>query len=307
MSFELLLVQILNGFQLGVLLFLVAAGFTLIFGIMGFLNLAHGSFYMIGAFICSSFTLLSGSFFVGIFLTLPVMALLGAAFELLFARHLYERDHLDQALATFGIMLVFNALVQIIWGVQGVQISLPDYLRIGMDLPVLRGFSFYRLIIILVGVFVASFLYFLVHRTHFGMLIRACSSDRMMLASLGVNVQRFLTVVFALGAVLSGFSGMMVLPLSGGFVGMGREIMILSFIVVIMGGAGSVKGAFWAALLIGFIDTMGRAFVDDLLKFLVTSQISETVAPAVTSILIYLFMFVILFFMPRGLFPLKTR
>lgn len=307
MEWGLLLIQTLNGLQLGVLLFLVAAGLTLVFGIMDFLNLAHGSLYMLGAFFCATLTLMTGSFLLGVLLALPLTALVGVAMEVIIARKLYRADHLDQVLATFGLILVFDTTTQLVWGPQGRSIPLPDWLSGPVFLP--GGFIFprYRILIILVGLLVALLMYIIVNRTKLGMLIRAGASNRTMASALGVDIRSLFTLVFALGAVFAGLAGMMVAPITEASIGMGNDIILLAFVVIIIGGLGSIKGAFVGALLVGLIDTLGRSYLDDLFKLFMSNQNAETSAPAVAAMLIYILMALVLVVRPQGLFPPKIR
>jgi branched-chain amino acid transport system permease protein len=304
---SLLVTQILNGVQLGLLLFLLASGLTLIFGIMDFVNLAHGSLYMVGAFFCATFTQLTGSFVGAILLTLPAVAAVGVLVELTVVRTLYARDHLDHVLATFGLILCFDTLVQMIWGPAGMAIPLPDSLD--GHLTILPGIAFptYRLLIIAVGLAVAAGLYYLVTHTRAGMLIRAGASNRTMVSALGVNIHALYTLVFALGTVLAGLAGLLIAPITQASIGMGNEIIIVAFVVIVIGGIGSIKGAFVAALLVGLIDTMGRAFLDTFLKLFTSSQNAETAAPALSAMLIYILMAIVLAFRPQGLFPSTGR
>ena len=307
MDFSLFITQSLNGVQLGVLLFLLASGLTLIFGIMDFVNLAHGSLYMLGAFFCATFTQWTDSFLLGTLLALPALALSGLLLELLIVRHLYQRDHLDHVLATFGLILCFDTLVQIVWGPQGMSIALPDALN--GQLRILPGIDFptYRLLIIAVGLAVALGLYLLVNHTRLGMLIRAGASNRTMVSALGVNIQALFGLVFALGAMLAGLAGLMIAPITEASIGMGNDIIILAFVVIVIGGIGSIKGAFIAALIIGLIDTMGRSFLDDVLKLFLADQNAETAAPALSAMLIYILMAIILALRPQGLFGPRER
>lgn len=307
MDFSLFITQSLNGVQLGVLLFLLASGLTLIFGIMDFVNLAHGSLYMLGAFFCATFTQWTDSFLLGTLLALPSLALSGLLLELLIVRHLYQRDHLDHVLATFGLILCFDTLVQIVWGPQGMSIALPDALN--GQLRILPGIDFptYRLLIIAVGLAVALGLYLLVNHTRLGMLIRAGASNRTMVSALGVNIQALFGLVFALGAMLAGLAGLMIAPITEASIGMGNDIIILAFVVIVIGGIGSIKGAFIAALIIGLIDTMGRSFLDDVLKLFLADQNAETAAPALPAMLIYILMAIILALRPQGLFGPRER
>jgi branched-chain amino acid transport system permease protein len=307
MSTSLLIIQTLNGLQLGVLLFLVASGLTLTFGIMDFVNLAHGSLYMIGAFICASLTLLTGSFLLALLIAVPATALVGLIAEVAIIRHLYERDHLDHVLATFGLILCFDSLAQMVWGPSGIAVPLPNWLK--GQVPFWDGtvFPTYRLLIIVTGLTIAIGLFVLVHHTRLGMLIRAGASNRAMVGALGVDVRLLFTGVFALGAALAGLAGMLVAPITEASIGMGNQIIITAFVVIIVGGIGSMKGAFVAAMLIGLVDTMGRAYLDGIFRMLMSPDFAATAAPAVSAMLIYLAMALILAFRPQGLFPPKTR
>ena len=299
--------QLLNGLQLGVLLFLLASGLTLIFGIMDFVNLAHGSLYMVGAYFCATLTDATGSFLLAVALALPATALVGAAVELLVVRRLYRRDHLDHVLATFGLILCFDTLVQILWGPEGMAIRLPAWADGQQHLPGGLVFPTYRLLIIGAGLAVAAGLYVLVARTKLGMRIRAGASNPAMAGALGIDIGLLFTLVFALGAVMAGLAGMMIAPITEASIGMGTEIIITAFVVVIVGGIGSIRGAFVAALLIGLIDTMGRSFLDMGLKLVIDVQAAETSAPALSAMLIYILMAAVLAFRPQGLFPPKAR
>ncbi len=307
MDWGLVLTQVLNGLQLGVLLFLLASGLTLVFGIMDFINLAHGSLYMVGAFFCATLTALTGSFLLAIVLALPLVALVGLAVEFIVVRRLYHRDHLDHVLATFGLILFFDTLVHMVWGPEGIAVPLPTWL----DAPVeiLPGITFpaFRLLIIAVGLSIAGGLYFIVNHTRLGMRIRAGASNRTMVGALGIDIRTLFSLVFALGAVLAGLAGMMIAPITEASIGMGNEIIILAFVVIIIGGIGSVKGAFVGALLVGLIDTMGRSFLDGIFKLFMSDQNAETSAPAISAMLIYILMAVILAIRPQGLFPPKLR
>lgn len=306
MDFSLFFIQLLNGVQLGVLLFLVASGLTLVFGILDFVNLAHGSLYMLGAFICASLTLMTGNFLFALFLALPITALIGFATERLVARPLYARDHLDQVLATFGLILVFDTLAHMIWGARGISVPLPDFLRGQIDLfgAVVPSF---RLLIIGTGLASAAVLFWMVNYTRLGMLIRAGASNRTMVSALGIDIQTLFSLVFAIGAVLAGLAGMLIAPITEASIGMGNSIIITAFVVIIVGGIGSMKGAFLAALMIGLIDTLGRSFLDDVFKLFMSTAAAETSAPAVSAMLIYLIMAVVLAVRPQGLFPPKVR
>lgn len=302
MDWHLLIAQLLNGLQFGLLLFLLAAGLTLIFGIMDFINLSHGSFYMLGAFFCASLMAITESLIFSIVFAVIGVFIVGILVEHFIVSKLYKNDHLDHVLVTFGLILVFDTLVHIIWGSAGAVIPLPDTLNGQIQFG---GFVMptYRLLIIVAGLMVAAALYFLVTRSRLGMLIRAGASNRTMVSALGVNIDRLYLIVFAIGAALAGFAGVLIAPITEASIGMGNEIIIVAFVVVIVGGLGSIKGAFYSAILIGFIDTLGRSYLDDLLKLFVSSQSAETAAPALSAMMIYLLMAVVLVFKPSGLFP----
>ncbi len=305
MNYVLFAEQFLNGFQLGMILFLLAAGLTLVFGIMDLVNLAHGSLYMLGAYFAATFSHLTGSFVWAILLAVPAMVAAGIIIEMIALRTLYARDHLDQVLATFGLILFFNELTRIVWGPEGQVIPLPAYLDGSVALPLGIDYPVYRLVIIGCGLAVALGLWVLVSKTRIGMLIRAGSSNREMAGALGVNIATLFTVVFGIGAALAGFGGMIITPITQAEVGMGEIILIQAFVVVVIGGIGSIKGAFIAAILIGVIDTMGRSFLDLLLLFILPANAAEAAGPALSSMLIFILMAGILFFRPQGLFPPK--
>lgn len=307
MDWTLLIVQLLNGLQLGVLLFLLAAGLTLIFGIMDFINLAHGSLYMVGAYFCATFTDVTDSFLLGVLIALPLTFLVGMAVEIVVARPLYARDHLDHVLATFGVILFFDALVHLVWGPEGKAIALPAVLDGQVELASGLVLPTYRVLIIAVGLLIALGLYGVVSWTRIGMLIRAGASNRRMVAALGVNIDLLFTFVFAGGAVLAGLAGLLIAPITEANIGMGNDILIVAFVVIIIGGIGSIRGAFVAAILIGLIDTMGRSFLDDFMKLFLSDQNAETAAPAISAMLIYILMAAILYFRPQGLFPPRVR
>jgi branched-chain amino acid transport system permease protein len=303
MDINIFVEQLLNGFQLGMLLFLFAAGLTLVFGIMDLVNLAHGSIYMVGAFTAATLTLWLDSFILGIIFALPLTLLFGMVLEFIALRTIYARDHMDQVLATFGLILFLNELVRIIWGPAGLAIPLPILLDGSINLPLGIVYPTYRLFIILIGVLVAIGLYWLVAKTRLGMLIRAGASNRVMASALGVNIRLLFTAVFGLGAMLAGLAGMLIAPINQAQIGMGEEILILAFVVIVIGGIGSIRGAFIASILAGVIDTMGRAFLDVLLLALLPSNAAEAAGPALSSMLIYLLMAAVLVFRPQGLFP----
>ncbi|MCP4430704.1 MAG: branched-chain amino acid ABC transporter permease [Gammaproteobacteria bacterium] len=302
MDWNLLISQLMNGLQLGLLLFLLASGLTLIFGIMDFINLSHGSFYMIGAYFCGTIVALSGSFLLGIIVGLLGVFAVGAVIEWVIVRKLYLADHLDHVLVTFGLILIFDTLVHLIWGASGMAIPLPDSLNGQIVLGSVELPS-YRLLIIVAGLMVAAALYFLVSKTRLGMLIRAGASNRTMVEALGVNINRLFLIVFALGAAMAGLAGMLIAPITEASIGMGNDIIIIAFVVVIVGGIGSVKGAFYAAMILGLMDTLSRSYLDVLLNLVMPSNYAETAAPALSAMLVYVLMAAVLAFRPQGLFP----
>jgi branched-chain amino acid transport system permease protein len=303
----LFLEQCLNGLQFGLLLFLLAAGLTLVFGIMDLVNLAHGSLYMVGAYFAATFAAWTGSFVAGALLALGATLVVGMIVEVVALRRLYGRDHLDHVLGTFGLILFFNELVRIVWGPAGMRLPLPDWLN--TSVPLLPGLQYpaYRISIIVTALAVALALYVLVMRTRLGMLIRAGASNREMVGALGVNINLLYTLVFGLGAALAALAGLMQAPIQTVQIGMGENILILAFVVIIIGGIGSIRGAFIAAIFVGLIDTVGRAYLIDLLRLVFSSRASATVAPALSSMLIYLVMAVVLVVRPAGLFPVAGK
>ena len=303
----LFLEQCLNGLQFGLLLFLLAAGLTLVFGIMDMVNLAHGSLYMVGAYFAATFVALTDSFVIGAILALGATVLVGMAVEVVALRRLYGRDHLDHVLGTFGLILFFNEAVRIVWGPAGLTLRLPDWLN--TSVRVLPGLDYptYRIAIIVTALLVALFLYVLVMRTRVGMLIRAGATNREMTGALGVNIGLLYTLVFGLGAALAALAGLMQAPIQTVQIGMGENILILAFVVIIIGGIGSIRGAFIAAIMVGLIDTIGRAFLPDLLRLVLSSRGASTVAPALSSMLIYLVMAIVLVVRPAGLFPVAGK
>jgi branched-chain amino acid transport system permease protein len=299
--------QSLNGVQLGMLLFLLAAGLTLIFGIMDLVNLAHGSLYMIGAYFAATFAALTGSFIAAALLALIAILVVGMAVEVIAMRRLYGRDHLDHVLGTFGLILFFNELVRLIWGPAGMTLALPSEMLAAVQVLPGLYYPLYRLVIIVSTLAVALLLYVLVMRTRIGMLIRAGASNREMVGALGINIKLLYTLVFGLGAVLAGFAGLMQAPILTVQIGMGENILILAFVVIIIGGIGSIRGAFVAAMLVGLIDTVGRAFLPDLMRLFLSANAASTAGPAFSSMLIYMLTAGILVFRPEGLFPAATR
>lgn len=303
MTLALALEQLLNGLQLGVMLFLMAAGLTLIFGVMGLINLAHGSLYMVGAFACAAVAAATGSFWIGLVASLIAAAAAGALVELLVIRRLYDRDHLDQVLATFALILIFSEGMRWLFGSFPLYLDIPPILGGAVMLPGGLQYPVYRLAIIAAGALVAFGLYMLISRTRLGMRIRAGESDREMIGALGVDIRTLYTVVFALGAALAGLAGAMVGALQSVQVGMGEPVLILAFVVIVIGGIGSIKGALFGALLVGVTDTMGRFLLPQLLALFVPPAQAGMIGGAVASMLIYIVMALILAVKPRGLFP----
>jgi len=299
--------QCLNGLQAGLLLFLLAAGLTLVFGIMNLVNLAHGSLYMLGAYFAATFAVWSDSFVLGALLALGATLLVGMAVEVIAMRRLYDRDHLDHVLGTFGLILFFNELVRLVWGPAGRRLALPDWLNTSVPLLPSLQYPTYRIAIIVTALFVALFLYILVMRTRLGMLIRAGASNREMVGALGVNINLLYTLVFGLGAALAALAGLMQAPIQTVQIGMGENILILAFVVIIIGGIGSIRGAFIGALFVGIVDTLARAYLIDLLRLVFNSRTAATVTPAFSSMLIYLLMAIVLVVRPAGLFPVSNK
>jgi branched-chain amino acid transport system permease protein len=303
MSTALFLEQILNGLQLGVTLFLMAAGLTLIFGVMGLINLAHGSLFMVGGFVCAAVAAATGSFWLGLAASLVAAAALGAIVEIVVIRRLYDRDHLDQVLATFALVLMFSEGVRFIFGSFPLYLDPPAMLAGPVTLPGGLPYPAYRLAIIVAGVLIAVGLGLLISRTRLGMQIRAGEADREMIAALGVDIRFLYTVVFALGAALAGFAGAMIGALQSVQVGMGEPVLILAFVVIVIGGIGSIRGALVASLIVGLVDTMGRFLLPSLLSGVMEASAARGVGSALASMLIYLLMAVVLVFKPKGLFP----
>jgi len=304
LSWILIVEQALNGLQFGLMLFLLAAGLTLVFGIMDMINLAHGSLYMIGAFLASTFVALTGSFTAGVLLALPATAILGMILETTILRTLYERDHLSQVLATFALILILNEAVRLVWGSDA---ALPMPAALSGPVELLPGLRYpaYRLVIIGVGLAVALVLYFLVTKTRIGMLVRAGASNREMALAMGVNIRWLFTAVFGAGAALCALAGAMLAPLFAVQVGMGENILILAFVVIVIGGIGSIRGALVGAVVVGVVDTIGRAFLPILFGYFFQPRVASAAGPAIASVSIYLLMAVVLYFKPKGLFPAR--
>jgi branched-chain amino acid transport system permease protein len=299
--------QCLNGIQLGMLLFMLAAGLTLIFGIMDLVNLAHGSLYMLGAYFAATFAEWTDSFVLGAALALAATAIVGMALEVIAIRRLYGRSHLDHVLGTFGLLLFFNELVRLVWGPAGLTLSLPSEMLNAVQIVPGLYYPLYRLVIIAVTLVVALLLYFVIMRTRLGMLIRAGASNREMVGALGINIKLLYTLVFGLGAALAGFAGLMQAPILTVQIGMGENILIAAFVVVTIGGIGSIRGAFVASLIVGLADTIGRTFVPDLLHAFLSESASSSLGRALSSMMIYVVMALVLIVRPEGLFPATSK
>jgi branched-chain amino acid transport system permease protein len=304
-STTLLLIQALNGLQFGLILFLIAAGLTLVFGVMDFINLAHGVQYMLGAYLTAAFAAWTGSFGLALLAALPTALAFGLLLELIVFRHLYDRSHLDQVLATFGVIIFLNEAVRLVWGAAPLSVPMPEALSGSIALPGGINYPVFRLAIIGAGLGVAALLYLLVNHTRIGMLIRAGATNAPMVSALGVNIRFLFTVVFGFGAMLAGFAGAMVSPILSVEPGMGDNVLILAFVVIVIGGIGSVRGAFLAALLVGVVDTLGRFLAPTLLRMVLDPAAASQTGRAVAPMLIYILMAVTLFVRPSGLFPAK--
>ncbi|MGE3868300.1 MAG: branched-chain amino acid ABC transporter permease [Pseudorhodoplanes sp.] len=299
--------QCLNGLQLGLLLFLLAAGLTLIFGIMDLVNLAHGSFYMLGAYFAATFAVMTDNFVLAALLAMVATLVIGMIVEVIAMRRLYGRDHLDHVLATFGLILFFNEFVRLVWGPEGRNIPLPGWLNTSIQILPGVPYSAYRLSIIVVALAVAFLLYLIVMRTRLGMLIRAGASNREMIGALGINIKLLYTLIFGVGAALAGLAGLMQGAILTAQIGMGENILILAFVVIIIGGIGSIRGAFIASIMVGMIDTVGRSYLPELFKLVLSASAASAAGPALSSMLIYLLMALVLVVRPAGLFPAGSR
>lgn len=302
---QLLFETALNGIQFGVFLFLISAGLTLVFGIMSMVNLAHGSLFMMGAYIGSYVFQQTESFALAIVVAIPFSLVLGIVLEYLALRTLYARDHLDQVLATFGFILFFNQLVLRVFGATSQEFRLPDAINFPMPL---FGFTYpsYRLIVIVVGLAVALALYLIIAKTRLGMLIRAGASNRPMVGALGVNIRMLFTLIFGMGAALAGLAGVMIGPIESVESGMGESKLILAFVVIVIGGIGSIRGAFIASIIVGLVEVIGRVFMKDFLRTFLPEEFAQTAGPALASMSIYILMAAVLYFRPQGLFPART-
>ena len=303
---NLLILQTLNGLQFGILLFLVAAGLTLVFGVMDVINLAHGAQYMLGAYLAAALTGLTGSFFMGLALALPVTLAIGLALEWLIIRRLYARSHLDQVLVTFGLMLMINEGVRMIWGAAPISVSLPDALSGSVPVFGNLRYPLYRIAILAAGLGAGVLLWWLIHRTRMGMLLRAGASNRQMVSALGTDINRLFMLVFGFGAMLAGFAGAMMLPVVSAEPQMGDTVLILTFVVIVIGGIGSVRGAFIAAVLVGLVDTLGRSFGPILLRSVMEPDAASQTGRVLAPMLIYVLMALVLAIRQAGLFPVRS-
>ena len=306
MSLILFLEQVLNGLQFGVMLFLMAAGLTLVFGVMGLINLAHGSLYMIGAFAAAIVAAKTGSFLFAMVASMAAAAFAGVMVEMLVIRRLYNLDHLDQVLATFALILIFSEGTRWLFGSFPLYLNVPTYLSGPVSLPGGIQYPLYRLVIIGVGLLVAAGLFLLIAKTRLGVQIRAGESDREMIAALGVNITRLYTIVFALGAALAGLAGALVGAIQSVQVGMGEPVLILAFVVIVIGGIGSIKGALIGALLVGLTNTLGGVLLPELFSLFMDRSSATSVGSALASMLIYILMALVLVWRPAGLFGQRT-
>jgi branched-chain amino acid transport system permease protein len=279
------LIQLLNSVQYGLLLFMLAAGLTLIFGIMGVVNLAHGSFYMLGAYLAWSLSSLSGSFTLAVIGGAILAVLFGLLLERMLFRYFYQRDHLDQVLLTFGLIYIFEEGRSILWGDDVHSVAIPELLSASLPLTDNLSYPVYRLFISAVCVALAIALYLLISKTKLGMKIRAGAFNRDMTEALGVNIKRIHAIVFAIGVALATVAGMVASPISSVYPGMGSQVLIMCFVVVVIGGIGSVRGALISALLVGLVDTFGKVLL-----------------PQVAGMLVYMLMAAVLLWKPEGLF-----
>lgn len=299
---NLFVLQLLNGVQLGVLLFLIAAGLTLVFGIMDVINLAHGVLYMVGAYLIATFAAATGSFWWGLLLTLPAAVVVGLLVEFVVMRRLYTRSHLDQVLATFGLVMITNEAVKMIWGTSPLSVPMPEIFSGSVPLMGPLQYPVYRIAIIVTGLAVAFGLFVLVNYTRVGMLLRAGATNRDTVSALGVDINRLFAIVFTLGAVLACLAGAIVAPILSVDTGMGESVLILTFVVVVIGGIGSIKGAFLGALLVAVVDTLGGVFGPIVLRSILDPSAAGQMGRVLAPMLVYILMAVILFAKPAGLF-----
>ncbi|MES2263917.1 MAG: branched-chain amino acid ABC transporter permease [Pseudomonadota bacterium] len=305
MDMALLGEHLLNGLQFGLMLFLLAAGLTLVLGIMDLVNLAHGSLYMAGAYFAASFTNWTGSYWYGLLLSLAATALLGALLEMAVIRRLYGRDHLSQVLATFALILIFNEAARMLWGGAPISLNVPPALSTPVAFTADFSYSSYRLFIIGAGLAVALLLYVVVVKTRIGMVVRAGASKREMAVVMGANIKRVFTLLFAFGAALCALAGALLGPILAVQVGMGEGILIMAFVVIVIGGIGSIRGALVGALLVGLVDTLSRTVLPALLRAVAPTGLGADLGAALSSMLIYMLMAAVLYFKPQGLFPAR--
>lgn len=307
MDLQLFLNQLLNGIQLGVLLFLVSAGLTLLLGLMNFVNLSHGTMYMFAAYVAAQTHIYTGSFIIAVVVAVVITFVAGLIIDVLCLHTMYDRGHLDQVLVTFGLTLFFNEGVRIVWGPGALQLPAPQPLSGAVDLGFGLVYPAYRLFIIVVGVLVAIALFLIITRTRAGMIIRAAASNRTMTSAMGTNVPLLSTLVFAAGSALAGFSGVIAAPLLSVQSGMGDTVLILALVVIVIGGIGSIRGALLASMLVGLFDTLGRAYFPDVFGLFFGPTVANAAGPALASMLIYIFMAAILVVRPQGLLPVRER
>ncbi len=305
MSLVLIAEQILNGLQFGIMLFLMSAGLTLIFGVMGLINLAHGSLYMIGAFVAAAVASATGSFILALVAALSAAALAGAIVEMTIIRKLYNRDHLDQVLATFALILIFSEGTRWVFGSFPLYLDVPAYLQGAVTLPGGIQYPLYRITLILFGLIIGAGLGLLITKTRIGVQIRAGENDREMVSALGVNISKLYTFVFALGAALAGLAGALVGAIQSVEVGMGEPVLILAFVVIVIGGIGSVKGALIGSILVGLTDTLGGIFLPKLFGLFMDLATATNVGSSIASMSIYILMSIVLVWRPTGLFGQK--
>lgn len=306
MSTLLVIEQVLNGLQFGVMLFLMAAGLTLIFGVMGLINLAHGSLYMVGAFAAAWVAGATGSFLLALIAALAAAAMAGTLIEMVVIRRLYKAAHLDQVLATFALILIFSEGTRYVFGSFPLFLDVPDYLSGPVTLPGGIQYPLYRLVLIGIGLVVALSLWWLTARTRIGIQIRAGENDREMIAALGVDISKLYTLVFALGAALAGLAGALVGAIQSVQVGMGEPVLILAFVVIVIGGIGSIRGAFIGSLLVGLTDTLGGIFLPELFKLFMDSGAATQTGSALASMSVYILMSIVLIWRPSGLFGARA-
>ena len=302
MSLILFIEQALNGLQFGVMLFLMAAGLTLVFGVMGLINLAHGSLYMIGAFAAAAVAAATGSFVLALIASFVCAAFAGVLIEYFVIRRLYDRDHLDQVLATFALILIFSEGTRWVFGSFPLFLDKPEWLSGTVMLPFGIEYSIYRLAIIVVGLMIAAGLFWMIARTRVGIRIRAGENDREMIGALGVNISMLYTFVFALGAALAGLAGALIGAIQSVQVGMGEPVLILAFVVIVVGGIGSIHGAFIGSVLVGMTDTLGRTMLPSLFSLFLEPSAATSLGASLSSMLIYILMIGVLIFRPKGLF-----